>query len=261
VSYVKLKHALSSIALDAIAHPEDARVADALLAYARRGGARHRVSLAARARATALTPDDVGRALAGTGLFEEPGDVDRDHISLAAPYRPFTAYLRRQSARSAVAVGLLRSTHREGIPDEIWRAAALFNAGLFFECHEYLEDVWRAAPAAEREFYHGLVQAAAGSYHLEKANVHGARTLLQKAVAKLEAYVPVHREVDVAAFVAGLRRVLARLEKAPHAEGLGRAALPTLDLVESPRAQRRRVRACAAPVVPRVPPPPGLRAR
>ncbi len=258
---MKLKHALSSIALDAIAHPEDARVADALLAYARRGGERHRVSLAALARATALSPNDVGRALAGTGLFEEPGDADRDHISLAAPYRPFTAYLRRQAARTAVAVGLLRSTHREGIPDEIWRAAALFNAGLFFECHEYLEDVWRAAPAPEREFYHGLVQAAAGSYHLEKANVHGARTLLQKAVAKLEAYAPVHREVDVAAFVAGLRRVLARLEKAPHADGLGRAALPTLDLVESPRARRRRARACADPAAPRVPRPPRSRAR
>jgi len=261
VSYVKLKHALSSIALDAIAHPEDARVADALLAYARRAREGHPVSLAALARATALSPGDVGRALAGTGLFDEHGDGDRDHISLAAPYRPFTAYLRRQSARTAVAVRLLRSTHREGIPDEIWRAAALFNAGLFFECHEYLEDVWRAASAPEREFYHGLVQAAAGSYHLEKANVHGARTLLRKAVAKLEAYAPVHREVDVAAFVAGLRRVLVRLEKAPHAEGLGRGALPTLDLVESPRARRRRVRACADPAAPHVPRPPGSRAR
>lgn len=247
MSYVKLKHMLSSIALDAIAHPEDARVSDALLTYARRAGERHRVSLSALARATALSPDDLGRALGGTGLFEEPAEADRDHISLAAPYRPFTAYLRRQAARTAVAVRLLRSTHREGIPDEIWRAAALFNAGLFFECHEYLEDVWRAAPAAEREFYHGLVQAAAGSYHLEKANIHGARTLIGKAVAKLEPYAPVHREVDVAAFVAGLRRVLARLEKAPHGEGLGRAALPMLDLVESPRARRRRVRACAVP--------------
>lgn len=257
MSYVKLKHTLSAIALDAIRHPEGTPVADALLAFAREAGARHRVALASLARTTGLASDTVGRALEGTGLFEEPGDAGRDHVSLAAPFRPFVAYLRRQSARTAVAVRLLRAPHAEGIPEEIWRAAALFNAGLFFECHEYLEDVWRAAPAPERAFYHGLVQAAAGCYHLEKVNVHGARILVQKAVAKLGAYTPVHRKVDVAAFVAGLRCVLAQLDLADGSAGPARVALPTLDLVDSPRAWRRRVRVCAIPASFQVPHPPG----
>jgi hypothetical protein len=257
VSYVKLKHTLSAIALDAIRHPERTPVADALLAYARGGRDRRRVPLASIARTTGMAPEHARRALEGTGLFEEAGDADRDHVSLAAPFRPFVAYLRRQSARTAVAVRLLRAPHAEGIPEEIWRAAALFNAGLFFECHEYLEDVWRAASPPERAFYHGLVQAAAGCYHLEKVNVHGARTLLQKAVAKLGPYLPVHRKVDVAAFVAALRRVLAQLDPATGSAGAARVGLPTLDVVDSPRAWRRRVRICAIPAASRVPRPPG----
>jgi hypothetical protein len=257
VSYVRLKHTLSAIALDAIRHPEATPVADVLLAYARGGRDRHRVPLASLARTTGIAPDHVRRALKGTGLFEEVEEGDRDHVSLAAPFRPFVAYLRRQSARTAVAVRLMRAPHAEGIPEEIWRAAALFNAGLFFECHEYLEDVWRAAPPAERAFYHGLVQAAAGCYHLEKANVHGARTLVQKAVAKLGAYAPVHREVDVAAFVSGLRRVLAQLDLAPGSADPARVVLPTLDLVDSPRARRRRVRTCAIQTSVHAPRPPG----
>jgi hypothetical protein len=245
VSYVKLKHTLSAIALDAIRHPDDTPAADALLAYARGRGDRHRVALASLARTTGMASDNVRRVLQGTGLFEEPGDGDREYVSLAAPFRPFVAYLRRQAARTAVAVRLLRAPRAEGIPEEVWRGAALFNAGLFFECHEYLEDVWRAASPPERAFYHGLVQAAAGCYHLEKQNVHGARTLVQKAIAKLGTYAPVHRKVDVAALVAGLRRVLAQLDVAAGSGGPARVVLPTLDLVDSPRAWRRRVRSCA----------------
>ncbi len=246
MGYVKLKHTLSRIALDAIEHPEGARVADALLAYARRSRERRGVGLTALARATGMTPDEVERVLRATGLFDEPVGGSGDHVSLAAPFRPLVPYLRRQSARTTVAVRLLRSAHRPGIQEEIWRAAALFNAGLFFECHEYLEDVWRSAPGPERGFYHGLVQAAAGCYHFEKANAHGARTLIRKAIAKLEPFAPTHRGVEVAAFLAGLRRVLLRLDRGLPPGGRHRPALPTMDLVGSPRRQRRSVRASEA---------------
>jgi hypothetical protein len=194
-----------------------------------------------------MAPDEVARALLGTGLFEEAGGADHDRISLAAPFRPFVPYLRRQAARTAVAVRRLRATSHAEIPQQVWRAAALFDAGLFFECHEYLEDVWRATPGPKREFYHGLVQAAAGGYHLEKANIHGARTLIRKAIAKLEPYAPTHQGVEVGAFLVGLRRVLARLEDGVLPGGLGREAMPTLGLVDFPRARRRRPRTRGVP--------------
>jgi predicted metal-dependent hydrolase len=238
VSYVKLKHTLAAIALDAIEHPDRVPLANALRVYAERSGDGDRVPVTSIARATGLAPDEARRMLVGTGLFEGSSDRDAGRITLAAPFRPFAAYLRRQTARTAAAVRLLAAPRRAEIPEEIWRAAALFNAGLFFECHEYLEDVWRATPGSERAFYHGLVQAAAGCYHLEKGNAHGARTLIQKAVAKLEPYAPAYREVAVTAFLAELRRVLRWLDRVPRARG--QMPLPTLELVGSPRQRRVR---------------------
>jgi hypothetical protein len=237
------------VALEAVGHPEAAGIADALLAYARGAGTSPRMRLEALARAAGMPAAEVGERLAATGLFTVP---DADTVSLDPPFRPHLPYLRRQAARTVVAVRLLRASHRPGIPGQIWRAAALFNAGLFFECHEYLEDVWRETAGADRAFYHGLVQAAAGCYHYEKGNAHGARALLGKAAAKLEPYGPAHLDVDVAAFVRGLRetqrRLAPRAGAAPDAGALS-GALPTLDLVAAPRAAPIRV--CAPAVVSR----------
>ena len=236
MSYVKLKHALAAIALDATEHPDRAWVADALLAYAELSRDGPRVSIDALARAGGVPAAEARRTLEATGLFEAAG-ADERGLALARPLRAFLPYLSRQSARTVAAVRLLRAPRPKTVPPEIWRGGALFNAGLFFECHEYLEDVWRATPGPEREFFHGLVQAAAGCYHLEKGNAHGARTLLGKAIAKLEPFAPTHRAVDLAAFLAGLRRVRSSLDGAPS--GFDETALPTLDLTGFPGATPR----------------------
>jgi uncharacterized protein len=245
VSYVRLKHTLAGIALDVTAHLDRAWIADALLAYTELSREGPEVSLDAVARAGGVSPAEARRALEATALFGVVADR-KGAIALGAPFRAFRPYLDRQVARTVTAVRLLRADRPQTVPPEIWHAAALFNAGLFFECHEYLEDVWRATPGPERAFYHGLVQAAAGCYHLEKGNVHGARTLLGKAVAKLEPYAPAHRAVQVAAFLAGLRHVLSRLDGAPS--GSGEIVLPALDLAGSARPRPQvRVASTAPP--------------
>jgi len=38
----------------------------------------------------------------------------------------------------------------------------LFNQHHFFDAHEVLEDVWRAAPAEQKKFLQGLIQLAVG---------------------------------------------------------------------------------------------------
>lgn len=237
MSYARLKHTLSEIALDAIAHPGPAHTAVLLIAYARISRRHPSVPLAALARAAGVAPVDASRALLATGLFDSANGAGE--IALSAPFRPFAPYFSRQAARVRVALRLLGSSQRLAVPDEIRRAAALFNAGLYFECHEYLEDVWRGSSGPERAFYHGLVQAAAGFYHFEKGNAHGARTLLGKAIAKLEPYAPAYRGVDVATLLAGLGGVLSRLNGAPIAPVLDRPALPALPLVTSARRTRR----------------------
>ena len=140
------------------------------------------------------------RALDSTGLFSAAGGG----VALAAPYRPHAAYFGRQVARLEDALRMAAGPAPRGVPPEVRFGAALFNAGLFFEAHEYWEDVWRASRPPERQFYHGLVQAAAGCYHAEKGNAHGTAVLLRKAREKLRPYAPRHRGVDVAALLAAL---------------------------------------------------------
>ena len=64
----------------------------------------------------------------------------------------------------------------------------LFNSGSFFEAHEVLEDVWRAAPAAEKRFLQGLIQVAVALHHYSKENRVGTRSLLARARRNLSGY-------------------------------------------------------------------------
>lgn len=64
-------------------------------------------------------------------------------------------------------------------------AAALFNAGLYFETHEVLEPHWMRAEGGDRESLQGLIQVAVGFQHLANGNLAGARALLHEGCLKL----------------------------------------------------------------------------
>lgn len=68
------------------------------------------------------------------------------------------------------------------------RGLELFNRRDFFEAHETLEDVWRAAPAAEKKFLQGLIQVAVALYHHGNGNSAGARSVLRRAFRNLSLY-------------------------------------------------------------------------
>lgn len=74
---------------------------------------------------------------------------------------------------------------------------ALIRAGAFFEAHEELEDEWREAPAAERDFLQGLVHVTVAWHHAGRGNRTGCERQLEKAVRRLEPYRPSHRGVHV----------------------------------------------------------------
>jgi uncharacterized protein len=91
-----------------------------------------------------------------------------------------------RAARAAAAMGALpldRTTG--GLGRTLDHAAALFDAGLFFEVHELLEPTWTAAAGAEREALQGLIQVAVGYHHLANGNLRGARALLDEGGARL----------------------------------------------------------------------------
>lgn len=63
----------------------------------------------------------------------------------------------------------------------------LFNEQQFFDAHEVLEDVWRAAPVEEKKFLQGLIQLAVALHHHSKGNTVGALSLLKRAARNLAA--------------------------------------------------------------------------
>jgi hypothetical protein len=93
------------------------------------------------------------------------------------------------------------------------RGVALFNATRYWHAHEAWEDLWRAAPDEERDFYQGLIQVAAGLLHLSRRNARGARNKLTEGLARLRPYQPTHRGVFVNELIGKGERILEDLER------------------------------------------------
>jgi predicted metal-dependent hydrolase len=77
------------------------------------------------------------------------------------------------------------------------RGLQLIRSGSYFEAHEELEDEWREAPQAERDFLQGLVHVAVAWLHASRGNQPGCERQLEKALRRLHAYGPRHRGVDL----------------------------------------------------------------
>jgi hypothetical protein len=82
------------------------------------------------------------------------------------------------------------------------RGLELVRRGEFFEAHEELEIVWRAAATEERDFFQGLVHVAVAWYQAGRGNRVGCERQLEKAARRLGPYAPRHRGVDVAVVLA-----------------------------------------------------------
>ncbi len=95
----------------------------------------------------------------------------------------------------------------------------LIRRGEFFAAHEELEDAWRAAEPAERDFYQGLVHVAVAWYQAGRGNRVGCERQLEKAARRLSPYAPEHDGVDVAS-------VLAQVEQASQLVAGGSLELP-----------------------------------
>jgi predicted metal-dependent hydrolase len=71
---------------------------------------------------------------------------------------------------------------------QVAEGMAQFNRGLFFECHDTLEDVWTGVRGPSRDFFQGLIQVAVGFYHLGNDNRGGAATMLRRGLGRLSKY-------------------------------------------------------------------------
>ncbi len=72
--------------------------------------------------------------------------------------------------------------------DDFTRGIGFFNGARFFEAHEALEDVWRAAPAEQKKFWQGLVQLAVAFHHHSTGNRIGMRSVMERGMKNLDGY-------------------------------------------------------------------------
>ena len=100
-------------------------------------------------------------------------------------------------------------------PSELGRGLELIRGGQFFAAHEVLEDAWRGAEPAERDFYQGLVHVAVAWYQAGRGNPVGCERQLEKAARRLRPYAPAHRGLDVAALLASVETARGRFPDLP----------------------------------------------
>jgi prolyl-tRNA editing enzyme YbaK/EbsC (Cys-tRNA(Pro) deacylase) len=113
-------------------------------------------------------------------------------------------------------------------------AVRLWNAGLFFECHEALETWFHSLGGARRQAVQGWIQAAGCYLHHQAGHPDAARRLAAKASVRLQQLEP---------FLSGVPELLRDLEAggvAPPPLTLGPAAPPdtTRAALSSPTARR-----------------------
>jgi predicted metal-dependent hydrolase len=110
-----------------------------------------------------------------------------------------------------------------------------FNAGLFYEAHDVLEELWLAQRRGPNDPFHkGLIQLAGAFVHLQKHTVarprlRPAAALFRLARANLRAFAPVHERLDVGRALGLIDDWLTRLDSgAPGVNLLSADGAPKL---------------------------------
>ena len=75
-------------------------------------------------------------------------------------------------------------------PPQLFVGVEQFNRGLFWECHETLEEVWLETLYPVRFFYHAIIKVSVGFHNMNRHNRHGARAKLSDAVRLLHFFQP-----------------------------------------------------------------------
>lgn len=90
-----------------------------------------------------------------------------------------------------------------------------YNAGEYYEAHEFLELAWRDTETAERDLYQGVLQVGVAYYQIQRGNYRGALKMFKRAHRLLNPLPDRCRGVVVAA----LRRDAERVEGALREAG------------------------------------------
>jgi len=115
---------------------------------------------------------------------------------LEAEESDWAPLLAARARRASDALAALPTPVRHGLDAVLDVAARLYEAGLYFEVHEWLEPHWMTAAGPTRETLQGLIQTAVGWQHLANGNLAGARSLLAEGAGRLHGRRLGERDLD-----------------------------------------------------------------
>ncbi|ABG05369.1 protein of unknown function DUF309 [Rubrobacter xylanophilus DSM 9941] len=121
----------------------------------------------------------------------------------------------------------------ESPPEPVLEGIERFNRGEFYECHEHLEEAWRAETRRIRYLYQGILQVGVGFYHQQNGNWRGAVGLLRNGIERLREFEPEALGIDVSSLVRESEACLAELER------LGRERVRHFDRAMIPKVKLR----------------------
>jgi len=153
--------------------------------------------------------------------LETPPDLvasSQTAVSWQIAYEPYVAEIHDQACRIWQAACYLYGPwpiEFTAVPEEVRRGVVLFETGLYFACHEYLETLWGRTEDAASDFYQGIIQIAVAMRHLESHNVRGAVILLRYGMGRLQRYPSVYKGLPLAAWLERLEMLLEHLEALP----------------------------------------------
>ncbi len=111
----------------------------------------------------------------------------------------------------------------------------LFNAQLFYESHDVLEELWLAdRKGPNGNFYKGLIQLAGAFVHLQKNRLRPAAALFKLARTNLQKYPARHEQLDIGELLSIIEMWLVRLEENDFAQNpLARLGAPKICLLKN----------------------------
>ena len=162
------------------------------------------------------TPEALTLPQGRTGMDSAP--TSQTLIRWKAAYQPYIDEMQDYAGRIWQAACRLYGTltpDLAALPEEIRGGVVLFEAGLFFACHEYFEILWGRVDDAASDLYQGMIQIAVAMRHLESHNVRGAMILLRYGMGRLQRYPVVYQGLALEAWLECLERLRQYLETLP----------------------------------------------
>ncbi len=91
----------------------------------------------------------------------------------------------------------IRDSCNEPIADVAYEGVEAFNAGNYFDAHEYLEEAWNKDTSASRDVYKAVLQIAVAYLQIERQNYRGAVKMFLRARQWLSPLPAVCRGINI----------------------------------------------------------------